>query len=96
MDREIVFVFKELEIWSIISPTIHICKAVHNFQGTFTFLISNELHNTLKRGRKVTFPPVKSILILKIKLAYFAYYVEFLSIQKNYCKLKILGISLCR
>ena len=26
MDREIVFVFKELEIWSIISWTIHTCK----------------------------------------------------------------------
>ena len=55
MDREIVFVLKELEIWSIIPQTIHICKKFHNFQGTFTFLISTELHNTLKRGKRYHF-----------------------------------------
>ena len=55
MDREIVFVLKELEIWSIIPQTIHICNKFHNFQGTFTFLISTELHNTLKRGKRYHF-----------------------------------------
>ena len=52
MDREIVFVLKELEIWSIISWTIHICNKFHNFLGTFTFFISTELHNTLKRAKR--------------------------------------------
>ena len=55
MDREIVLVLKELEIWSIIPRTIHICNEFHNFQGTFTFLISTELHNTLKRGKRCSF-----------------------------------------
>lgn len=69
--REIVFIFKGLEIWSIISPTVNICRAINNYQGTLTFIFSIELYEALRRERKGTSPPTKIILIFKIKLALF-------------------------
>ena len=73
-------------------------QGFHNFQGTFIFLISIELHNTLKRGRKVSFPFVMSSFQSLSRIQLFAMpwnasHQASLSITNSWRLLKLMSIE---